>query len=681
MAFSLDNTARHRISADETGNSTKVLLGASATYTGVWEDVESYTTVAVAIFGSNVTDGTLWIESSQDGGTTVNSVPFPVGDASFALPAIWNIVESHIRIKYVNGTTPQTTYFQLQTKYSNGQELGLLQNAGDTITDDTDVQITKAISTATDPNGNYINGKVTGIGFSTTANLASGAAYVSPVIDARNYNQVQTHITSSHDGTMEFDFYTDLAGTDLIRSLSIPYTAANGFQLLSAPAFSDFIKYTFTNAVGATTTDFLYETKLLIGALSGQVLALNAFVAPSMVANLGRNVGVGLRPDGIFTNIPTDGTVFDTDTNIGSSASYVSSWYESAGYNTIELFFRSDVISADRGIKIEFSHELISPVIEETKYFTFAQADIDRGYLTVNIQPQLEAFRITYINGVTAQTDFLLHCDLKTNGNINRYNDGGGLVTGDFNTEVALENVPNYSKGEKYGVVSLLDNADGEATVWNLANDGLTPLRIARKTFNTSAVQMWIASSSASDTTKDITITYNDSANKFREVTVTLNGTTPVDCGVTAYDVASAHISSADDTLIGKVYIQQTNNFTAGVPDTASNVMAYIDPDYGRTQQACIRVPSDKKMIINNIFIQLQREGGVAGAGRAHLRIKESGGSWNTIRPFSTGTSATIDKSEEIVISPGTFVEFYVHNVSDTDSNTVCIFSYTLVAI
>lgn len=150
----IPSLSSHVISA---GNSTTALLGASATFTGQWEDVTDYTTVAVAIFGDNQTDGTLYIESSQDGGVTVNSVPFAVADASFDLPHIWNVVESHIRVRYVNGSTAQTGHFQLQTKYSNAQSLGLLQNAGDTITANTDVQIVKSVLTGQSPTGDFKN--------------------------------------------------------------------------------------------------------------------------------------------------------------------------------------------------------------------------------------------------------------------------------------------------------------------------------------------------------------------------------------------------------------------------------------------------------------------------------------------------------------------------------------------
>ena len=107
-------------------NSTAVLLTGGSTFTGAWEDVTSYTTVAVAVLGSLPTDGTLYFDLSTDAGSTFTSVPASVGDATFAVPRILNVVESHVRIRYVNGTTAMTGTFSLQTKYSNGQQMALL---------------------------------------------------------------------------------------------------------------------------------------------------------------------------------------------------------------------------------------------------------------------------------------------------------------------------------------------------------------------------------------------------------------------------------------------------------------------------------------------------------------------------------------------------------------------------
>ena len=85
------------------------------------------------------------IDVSTNGGTTFATIPNAVGDATFAVPRILNIVESYVRIRYVNGTTAQTGTFSLQTKYSNGQELALLSSVGGSVTGETPTQVNKSI--------------------------------------------------------------------------------------------------------------------------------------------------------------------------------------------------------------------------------------------------------------------------------------------------------------------------------------------------------------------------------------------------------------------------------------------------------------------------------------------------------------------------------------------------------
>ena len=91
--------------------------------------------------------------------------------------------------------------------------------------------------------------------FLTTALLANGATFTASVVDVNGYSQVQTEILASHDGTINIEFCSDIACTDVVRSLSIPYVAANGYQFFAAPAFGNYIKYEFTNGA-VTQTDF-----------------------------------------------------------------------------------------------------------------------------------------------------------------------------------------------------------------------------------------------------------------------------------------------------------------------------------------------------------------------------------------------------------------------------------------
>lgn len=128
--------------------------------------------------------------------------------------------------------------------------------------------------------------------FQTTATLGAAGVYNSGVIDLRGWTQVDTRIVSDQDGSITIEWYSDAAGSDTVRTLVIPYSAADGFQLFSAPAFTPFNRYIYTN--GATLQgDFFFEQKLLRTALSPQILGATAFIAGGMVTQLNRSILVG----------------------------------------------------------------------------------------------------------------------------------------------------------------------------------------------------------------------------------------------------------------------------------------------------------------------------------------------------------------------------------------------------
>jgi hypothetical protein len=144
--------------------------------------------------------------------------------------------------------------------------------------------------------------------FATTASLAAAATYDSSVDwdgDVNGYTQVQTEITSDMDGTLVISFCSDSLFANEVRGLSIPYTGGSGYQFFAAPAFANFIKYSFTNnGVGANT--IYLTTKLTTTAVQPQLLTTNAFIAEAMVATLGRNLLVGQNDGGQFKNVKID---------------------------------------------------------------------------------------------------------------------------------------------------------------------------------------------------------------------------------------------------------------------------------------------------------------------------------------------------------------------------------------
>ena len=142
----------------------------------------------------------------------------------------------------------------------------------------------------------------TELGFSTTSLLGNGATYDSTVLDLRTFTQVQTNVLSDVDGTIVVDFVEDSGGTDVLRTLTIPYTGGSGYQTFSAPAFSPYVRYRFT-ADETGQTDFYFDTKFLRTSLSPQVLGADAFISPQMVTQLNRSILVGKTSGGAYNNV------------------------------------------------------------------------------------------------------------------------------------------------------------------------------------------------------------------------------------------------------------------------------------------------------------------------------------------------------------------------------------------
>lgn len=141
--------------------------------------------------------------------------------------------------------------------------------------------------------------------FETTDLLTNGQTYDSGVLSLVGYTQVQTSILSNIDGTIVINFIQDAAGTDVLRTLTIPYVGGSGYQFFAAPAFTPYVRYRFT-ADQAGQTDFYYSTKFLVNALSPQILSAEAFISPLMTANLNRSILVGRTSGGYYNNVDLD---------------------------------------------------------------------------------------------------------------------------------------------------------------------------------------------------------------------------------------------------------------------------------------------------------------------------------------------------------------------------------------
>jgi hypothetical protein len=298
--------------------------------------------------------------------------------------------------------------------------------------------------------------------FKTTTLLASGATFTAAIIDVDGYTQVQTEVRASHDGTINVEFCSDSGCTDVVRSLSIPYLATSGYQFFSSPAFGNFIKYQFTNNGTVTQTDFYYTTKILTTALSPQVLTTNAFIVPSMVAQLGRSISVGENPSMELVNEKVKGVAFVTSTPLGSGGTFTTGILDLRGYPQVQTAIVSD---QNGTATFEFISEPGGTVVRTLNITYLAST----GFQLLSAPAFTDYVRYSYTNGPVAQTTFHYETKFLTSAL------SGQLLP--LNSPVASGMIANLGRnvivgqqgtGGSFQNVSLTETTNDAGTYYNL---------------------------------------------------------------------------------------------------------------------------------------------------------------------------------------------------------------------
>jgi hypothetical protein len=276
------------------------------TYTGAGEE-NDYAYVGVNLQVDEA--GTLFFDFSQDG-TNWSSYPVNGFDVASGINEVHTAWKGgrYMRPRFVG--TGGRSFFRLKTYYSN-LSLPLSAPLNQSIGSDQDATVVRSVSIGQRPDDTYINVPADGAGFRTTANLSDGATYDSGVLELTNYTQVGTSIICDNNGTLKFVFGSasnmsgDTVGQNGVeRVITVPYAASTGYQYYSAPAFTPYVRYEFENTSGqGSTTQLFFDTRFVTKSISGQILRMDGFISPSMVANLGRSVIVGTKPNGNFENV------------------------------------------------------------------------------------------------------------------------------------------------------------------------------------------------------------------------------------------------------------------------------------------------------------------------------------------------------------------------------------------
>lgn len=233
-------------------------------------------------------------------------------------------------------------------------------------------------------------------------------------------------------------------------------------------------------------------------------------------------------------------------------------------------------------------------------------------------------------------------------------------------SDLAFGRIAGRSEGNKFGYSAGLGTAIqiGTPSTWvDLWVYG------GQRTAPSGTFTPYFASSSSADTSKEITFTYLDATGLEKSVTVTTDasdGQTPVSLGVTATDVARGRVTGSSD-IAGNVAIASANNFTAGVPDNQSEVLAAVDAGDNTTQVAAGRVPSNQRRRITHINSYILRDSGNNGSVIAVFQTKAPGEVWRTrTNIFVTNGAPFSEEQEDLILEPSTDFRIRIKDVSDT---------------
>lgn len=139
-----------------TDNSTSTPLAGGASFTGAWQDTLNYNclTFGVNADQDSATDG-FDIQWSPDGVIIADHDYFTIG-ANAGKNFTFSPARRYVRVVYTNGATPQTV-FNLQTIFKKGGFKPSSHRIQDSIVNEDDAELVKAVLTGENPAGTFVN--------------------------------------------------------------------------------------------------------------------------------------------------------------------------------------------------------------------------------------------------------------------------------------------------------------------------------------------------------------------------------------------------------------------------------------------------------------------------------------------------------------------------------------------
>ena len=327
--------------------------------------------------------------------------------------------------------------------------------------------------------------------------------------------------------------------------------------------------------------------------------------------------------DTTVTNFPDNGLV--STNNSTTSTLTASSTFTGTGEDVSEYSSATTTVYADVSGYVQVEQSSDNSNWDVVKYTTVAAAT------GVDVSSLISAnyFRIKYTNDTTNQATFRLQT-------VFHKSKPYAPLPADYLSEAAVGNIP----GEKTVIIVGI-NRNTSATVEESITDSGGVY-----TYLTADTQLYVSSSSASDTNVDITVTGLDDNYIERTWTVNTNGQSQIAISDSNTFRVFTFAVTGSTSPVGEMYLAETDTLTAGVPDTATKIKAKIpfavDIAGGAINTGTDRasenishlglytVPVGKQFLIQEIITGSAKNVNAKISGRVRL----FGGSWWSRNPI-----------------------------------------------
>lgn len=349
-------------------NSTTAVLSAGAEFVGQATDITEYSSIMVSTYSDqgSATDG-LKIEQSSDGANWDHCDEFTIS-ATTGKNFTINPFARYMRVRYLNGPVNQTE-FRLQVVLKATQATPSAHRIQDSISDDDDARLVKAVLTGENGGGSFKNVKVTqdgnlsisdnSSGLSISKGDVSGVSFVHKFGNAPDFDTIDGEITiwdAAEDGAAwEQMVYNYSTTADIDRVSSSSASDTNTITIIGQDAAGTELTQTVT-LTGQTPVAIPIPLERIYRAFNpnGTLFVGHVFIFVNVTTTAGvpdttANIRAVIDPE----NQQTEMAIY---TIPAGKTGYMRSWYAATSGSNKNSNYRIRLLSRNAGGVFRVQH-------------------------------------------------------------------------------------------------------------------------------------------------------------------------------------------------------------------------------------------------------------------------------------------------------------------------------------